>query len=164
MAQVRGIVGAVRFRPLKGARLEELLDDSGALGAETEKYLANRNEDKIAIANIESVPALAALDDILAVDGLDAVLIGPHDLSCNLGIPEQYTHPDFLEAVKTIITKARARGIGAGIHFGFTGDVGPEIEWIKMGANLVAHSTDISAFTQTLKSQFEALKTAAGDA
>ena len=41
-----------------------------------------------------------ALSAYEAVPGLDAVLIGPHDLSCSLGIPEQYTHPRFDEAVQ----------------------------------------------------------------
>ena len=59
---------------------------------------------------------MEALDFILAVPDLDAVLIGPHDLSCSLGIPEKYDHDDFLEACKTIFRKARGAGVGAGIH------------------------------------------------
>ena len=42
---------------------------------------------------------------------VDAVLIGPHDLSCNLGVPEQYQHEKFKQAVKTIFEKARKMGV-----------------------------------------------------
>src|SRR5688572_3276064 len=96
--QVRGLVGAVKLRPLKGRRLQEALRDRNTLEPELRDYLEQRNGDKILIANIESVPAIENLDEICAVPGLDAVLIGPHDLSCSLGIPEQYEHPRFNEA------------------------------------------------------------------
>jgi len=51
--------------------------------------------------------AIENLDAILSVPGLDAVLIGPHDLSVSLGIPEQYRDPAFDRAVRDIIKRAR---------------------------------------------------------
>src|ERR1700733_5116362 len=115
--QVRGLVGAVKLRPLKGRRLQDALQDRNSLEPELRKYLDERNGDKILIANIESVPAIENLNDICSVPSLDAVLIGPHDLSCSLGIPEQYGHARFDEAVKTIFRIAREHDVGAGIHF-----------------------------------------------
>ena len=82
-------------------------------GAGAAEYLEQRNGDKILIANIESVPAIENLPEICSVPGLDAVLIGPHDLSCSLGIPEQYDHPRFDEAVRTIFRIAREHRVGA---------------------------------------------------
>jgi 4-hydroxy-2-oxoheptanedioate aldolase len=70
--------------------------------------LDQRNGGKILIANMESVPALENLDEICSVPGLDAVLIGRHDLSCSLGIPEQYDHPRFDEAVRTVFRIEKA--------------------------------------------------------
>ena len=116
-AQVRELRGAVKLRPLKGQRLKNALDGKEELGDELQTYLGKYNRNGVLIVNIESVPALEALDDILAEPGLDAVLVGPHDLSVNLGHPEQYDHPDFQAAVSTIIKKARAASVGAGIHF-----------------------------------------------
>ena len=112
------------------------------------------------IVNIESVAAIEALDDILAVPGLDAILIGPHDLSCNLGIPEQYTHPRYIEAVDTIITKARAKGLGAGNHIAYDNGMEQEIRWAKMGANLIVHSMDIGAFRNGMRRDLDAIKAA----
>src|SRR5947199_2585144 len=58
--QVRGLVGAVKLRPLKGRRLQEALRDPGTLEPELRAYLEQRNGDKVLIANIESVPAIEA--------------------------------------------------------------------------------------------------------
>ncbi|MDP6451332.1 MAG: aldolase/citrate lyase family protein, partial [Lentisphaeria bacterium] len=116
------------------------------------------------IANIESVQAMENLDDILQVPGLDAVLIGPHDLTNSLGINEQYTHPDFVAAVDEIIGKARATGVGAGIH-AFFEDPGLEQEsrWIERGANLIVHGADLIAFVRSTRADLDQLRQRFGD-
>jgi 4-hydroxy-2-oxoheptanedioate aldolase len=159
--QVRGLVGAVKYRPLKGRRLQEALRDPNSLEPELRDYLEQRNGDKILIANIESIPAMENLHEICSVQGLDSVLIGPHDLSCNLGIPEQYDHPRFDEAVRKIFRIAREHGVGAGIHFWLSLD--REIEWSKAGGNLVMHSSDLATFSRTLKNEVAQLRQALGE-
>ena len=104
------------------------------------------------------MPAIENLHEICSVPGLDAVLIGPHDLSCSLGIPEQYDHPRFDEAVRTIFRIAREHGVGAGIHFWL--GLEQEIAWAKAGGNLVMHSSDLAAFSRTLKAEIEQLRKA----
>jgi 4-hydroxy-2-oxoheptanedioate aldolase len=160
--QVRDLVGSAKLRPLKGRRLRERLA-GGKLEPELESYLADRNADNIAIVNIESVAAMEALEEIVSVEGLDAVLIGPHDLSCNLGIPEQYFDPRYVEAVERIIRTAREHGIGAGIHLAYPGYEEQELVWAKMGANLITHSVDVVAFRNTMKTEIDTLKSALGD-
>lgn len=76
---------------------------------------------------------------------------GPHDLSCSAGIPKQYQHPLLEQALATIITKARAKNMGAAIHFFYPDGLAQEIDWIKKGANLILHSGDIMAFKETCK-------------
>ena len=92
--------------------------------------------------------------------GLDAVLIGPHDLSCNLGIPEQYDHPRFDEAVREIFRIARSHNVGAGIHFWM--GMEKEVAWSQAGGNLVMHSSDLATFSRTLKSEIETLRKSLG--
>lgn len=159
--QVIALRGAVKMRPVKGRMLQNALNGTAPFGDELQGYIDKHNEENILIINIESIPALEALDDLLMVPGLDAVLIGPHDLSCNLGIPEQYSNPIFDNAVKTVISKARARGIGAGIHF--WADMEQEIEWAKAGANLIIHSADLLAFIKGMKSDINYIKAQVGD-
>src|SRR5262245_3944490 len=156
--QVRDLVGAVKLRPLKGRRLADALKDRAALGPELAAYLERRNGDKMLIANIESVPALENLDAICSVPGLDAVLIGPHDLSCSLGVPEQYDHPRFDEAVRAIFRIARGHRVGAGIHYWL--GLEQEVAWAKAGGNLVMHSSDVATVGRVLKAEITHLREA----
>lgn len=159
--QVQELRGAVKFRPLKGRRLRDFLSGKQPLEQELSAYLTARNAHNLLVVNIESTPALEALDAILAVPDLDAVLIGPHDLSCSLGVPEQYGHPTFNEAVSTIIKKARACNVGVGIHY--SEDVDRQIGWAREGANFVVHSSDLRAAKDALSSEFQAIRVALGD-
>lgn len=160
--QVRALVGAVKYRPLKGKKLYDALNGVTPLEPEVTEYLAARNANNVAIVNIESRAAMDNLDEILAVEGLDAVLIGPNDLACNLGIPDQYFHPLFVEAVDEIITKAHNVGVGAGIHVFYEGSMDQEIRWAKLGANLIVHSIDISAFRNMMRGEIDVIKQAVG--
>jgi 2-keto-3-deoxy-L-rhamnonate aldolase RhmA len=141
--EVRALVGAVKLRPIKGARLDAALGDRNTLGPKLAGYLEQRNRDSILIINIESTPALARLEELLSVHGVDAVLIGPHDLSCSLGLPEQYDDPRFDAAVVEIIRLARSRGVAVGIHW--WGDPDRLVRWKEAGLNLIIYSADIIA-------------------
>ena len=153
--QVKALRGAVKLRPIKGAKLQSILDGRPC-EPELATYMDRHCAGNVFIVNIESVPAIEALDEILQVPGLDAVLIGPHDLSCSLGVPEQYDHPRFLEAAHTIFHKARAAGVGAGIHF--WGDMELEAGFMREGANLIIHSADITLFARHLTAELAVLK------
>ncbi len=159
--QVQALRGAVKFRPLKGERLAAALRDPGGLEPKLAAYLERNNRDSLLIINIESRPALERLDELLAVPDLDAVQIGPHDLSCSLGIPEQYAHPLFEEAVRTIIRKARAHGVAAGMHAW----VGIErfVEWAGAGLNFIIYSADTLAMRDKLTADLRELRARLGD-
>ncbi|UCC97920.1 MAG: hypothetical protein JSW66_18990 [Phycisphaerales bacterium] len=159
VAQVQALRGAVKWRPIKGQRLGQMLNGE-PIEPTLQSYLAQRAKELLLIVNIESVPALEALDDILAVPDLDGVLIGPHDLSCSLDVPEQWEHPKFLSACETIFRKARAAKVGAGIHF--WGSVDQQVRMLKLGANLLIHSADITLFQKYLRTELETIKKAAG--
>ena len=160
-SQVRTLIGACTYRPLKGKLLKEKLNDLIDLPAELTAYLEERNRSTLCLINIESAPALENIDAILAVDGLDAVIIGPHDLSCSLGLPGKFAHPKFEAAVKTIIEKTRARGLGVGIHLSETPDL--QIRWAREGVNIILHSSDIALFGQALQRDISAIRQNLGD-
>jgi 4-hydroxy-2-oxoheptanedioate aldolase len=147
--QVRELVGAVKMRPLKGERLKNVLENQDTLESELKDYLKDYNKDKFLMINIESVPALERLDQILAEPGLDGIIIGPHDLSISLGLPEKYQDPRFEDAVTKIISKAREKGLSTGIHLSEGAEL--QIKWAKAGANIILHSSDITLFQQRLK-------------
>ncbi len=159
--QVRALHGAVKLRPIKGARLEAVLSGRARFEPELEAYQQKHHAETMLVINIESRPAIENLDALLAVDGVDAVLIGPHDLSSSLGIPERYDAPEFEAAVRTIAHRARTRGIGVGIHSWM--GTAREIAWAEAGMNVLIHSADIIAMKQTLTAEIRELRTALGD-
>jgi 4-hydroxy-2-oxoheptanedioate aldolase len=162
-AQVRDLVGAVKKRPLKGRTLARHLAGE-PIDPPLNDSISKRAAARTLIVNIESLPALEALDEILAVDGLDGVLIGPHDLSTSLGVPEQYEHPKFQAACDTIISKARARSLGAGVHAVYLKNrLAHEEHWARLGANFIIHAADIIMFSEGIRRDLGELKTRLGD-
>ncbi len=83
-------------------------------------YHAHANDTIVAFAMIETRQALDNLDDILAVPGLDAIYIGPSDLSLALGCAPTFDEVDrpAAEAIDHILARAKAHGVVAGIHNG----------------------------------------------
>ncbi|MFH1740098.1 MAG: aldolase/citrate lyase family protein [bacterium] len=160
--QVQALRGAVKLKPIKGKRLERALQGDEELEEELREYIDDRNRNNLLLVNIESIPAIENLDTILAVPDLDGILVGPHDLSCSLGIPEQYEHPRFIEALRTIVHKTRECGLIAGIHFMNCGSVSLAAQWIEMGINLHIQHADIVYVTRGLSQELQAIRSAVG--
>ena len=83
-------------------------------------YVQHANDTIVTFAMIETAEALDNLDDILSVEGLDAIYIGPSDLSLALGCKPTFDdlEPKAFEAVEHILARAKAHGVVAGIHNG----------------------------------------------
>jgi len=159
--QIDSLVYALKYRPLKGVLLEQYRMRPDTLPDSLKTYLAAYNSGNVAIANIESVPALNNLERLLAVKGLDAVFIGPHDLSVSMGLPEEYDHPDFEKAVAHIIRLCRSNGISVGIHFSL--EPNRQVKWGQQGANIIMHSSDVALFSQRLASDMKHIRSMLGD-
>ena len=159
--QVRTLKGAVKLRPLKGKKLNDVLDGKVKLSRDEEEYFIKFNQNNLLFLNIESKPGLDALDDMLQIPQIDGIIIGPHDLSINLGIPGNYNHPVFDQAVRAIIQKAKAHNIGVGNHYSC--GIEQEIDWAKHGMNIILHSADITGFLKYIGSDIKAIKKALGD-
>jgi 4-hydroxy-2-oxoheptanedioate aldolase len=104
-------------------------------------YPAAANETIVTFAMIETAAALDNLDQILSVEGLDAIYIGPSDLSLALGCRPAFDDldPKAAEAVDHILARAKAHGVVAGIHNG-----SPEaaLDRIAKGFQFVTVSSD----------------------
>ncbi len=131
-------------------------------------YPQHANDTIVAFAMIETAQALDNLDDILATPGLDAVYIGPSDLSLALGCKPTFDDldPKAAEAVQHILARAQAHGVVAGIHNGT-----PEaaLRRIAMGFQFVTVSSDarlMAAGAQqvvtTMRGGMKTSKTASG--
>ncbi len=83
-------------------------------GLSLERYLADDGAELLICLMIESAKGVANAPGIAAVEGVDVVQIGPFDLSCDLGIPGQFEHPKFTEAIAAVEAAARAAGKALG--------------------------------------------------
>jgi 4-hydroxy-2-oxoheptanedioate aldolase len=100
------------------------------------------NQATMVIVQLESAAALAAIEDIVAVDGIDLVLIGTNDLLADLGRPGEYDHPKVRETYERTIAACRKQGKHVGV-----GGLGarPDLvqQYVAMGARFVSTGTDL---------------------
>ena len=107
-------------------------------------------EQPLLIAMIEHIDAINELDDILKVDELDAILIGPYDLSTSMNLTAQFDHPEFSKAIRDIKNKSESANIPCGIHV-----VSPSVDDLKEKIDdnyrFIAYSIDSVILTNFLR-------------
>jgi 2-keto-3-deoxy-L-rhamnonate aldolase RhmA len=84
---------------------------------EQQAYLQQANRDVFVVAQVETVELLNELDDVVNIQGLDSLVLGPQDLSGSMGRLGETTHPEVIQAMRTIAAKTKAAGkfIGSGL-------------------------------------------------
>lgn len=80
------------------------------------QMIEHRNENGMIILQIETVKALEGREELLSVPGLDVVMVGPVDLSISLGVPGNFEHPTFIDAIDKIRDTCQSKGIVPGIQ------------------------------------------------
>jgi len=85
-------------------------------GGDFDSYAASANEDVSVIVMIESRQAVEEIDGILAVPGVDAVFIGPYDMSGSYGVPGRIQHPIVEDACLKVLERCQRAGKAAGLH------------------------------------------------
>src|SRR5262245_7898624 len=95
-AEARAAVTAMRYPP-HGIRGVAKFHRGVAFGAEFEEYYLHGHERLVCITQIETKQALLNIDEIADVEGADVLFVGPTDLSHNMGIRDQYDHPQFVD-------------------------------------------------------------------
>lgn len=81
-----------------------------------EEYKRDFENEAVVVAQIEHIDAVNHLEEILSVDGIDATIIGPYDLSGSLGHPGDFDRPDFKEALERYETISRKCNKPMGYH------------------------------------------------
>ncbi|MHB9071508.1 MAG: HpcH/HpaI aldolase family protein [Sedimentisphaerales bacterium] len=112
--EARRVVAAAKYPP-KGERgfCFSRMNDYGEKFGE---YLKNANDDVAVVVMIESKGAIENIDEILAVDGVDGLFIGPYDLSGSYEIPGQTSHPIVQQGCKKVLKACEKFGKSAGLH------------------------------------------------
>jgi len=108
---------------------------------------------------VESGLAVRNLDEILAVQYIDGVIIGPCDLSASIGIPNQVRAPQTLALVDETIAKCGAAGVPVGIAVGEDKEQGMRF-WMDRGVQFIACGNDFALFAAAEKRMYEELRKA----
>jgi len=137
--EAKHLAAAAVYRPLKGKFLERVLATGKWPSKDTERFVAEKNAGTVFIPMIESVPAVQNLDAICSIPGVDALFIGPGDLTASMGIPGQYDHPDLVNMIQRIISTGAKHGVPAGSWFGTAAQ---QARTIQQGARFVVYGSD----------------------
>ena len=136
-AEARRAVAAVRYPP-RGVRGVSTNSRANRFGRVTDYF--KRAEDEIClILQMESRSALAQLEQIAAIDGVDGLFIGPQDLAADLGQLANPAHPEVQAVIADAIPRMKKTGKAAGILAFVEADAR---KWIEHGARFVAVTSD----------------------
>lgn len=108
-------------------------------GLRFKEYIEHSNDETAVILQIENADAVANIESITNVDGVDALFVGPYDLSASLGQPGELDQPEVRKAIERVTTAAQEAGIPLGI---FGADAGAVAPFIASGFRLIAVGTD----------------------
>ncbi|CAN5510529.1 aldolase/citrate lyase family protein [soil metagenome] len=155
--EVRQIVRDCRYPPLGqrgyGPRVTANYGRDG--GAD---YIARANREVFVSVQIETAEALMALDEILAVPGLDSLVLGPWDLSGALGRLGDVEHPAVVTAIETVIAKTRAAGLfvgsGMGTDAAYAATMAKRgVQWLQVGGDFGYLVMAMDQITTSIRSQ-----------
>lgn len=139
-ADAERAVAAARFPP-EGNRSLNPYTRGNHYGRGQGSPLEQINQRSAVIAMVEGEAAVEDLDAILQVGGLDAVFVGPVDLSGALGLPGQLDHPEIIAAMERIFARVANSGRAGGLYVHIPARAG---HWIEKGAILLAVSADVA--------------------
>ena len=121
------------------------------------EVIRRANENLLVVAQIETAEGLENVDEIVAVDGVDALWIGQYDLTTSLGIPGQFGHPKFTDAVKRVVEACHRHGKAATLA-GL--DVAELAAGPASGFRMLVYLADLWIYQQALRRCFGAIRDA----
>lgn len=120
------------------------------------EYFRFANENLI-ILQLEGQEALRNIDEILNVEGVDILFIGPYDLSQSLGVPGDVKNPKVIEQVEFIVGRAKEKNKIIGMFIDSPEDIG---RWKKAGVQYLSYSVDVGIFLDGCRAIVEAARRA----
>ncbi len=142
--------------PPEGSRGVGLFRAQG-YGYSFEEYRQWLKDDIVIIGQIEHINAVNNIEDIISVDGIDGVIIGPYDLSGSMGYPGEYEREDVRKAIKSVIDSCKNKDFPVGFHVIET-EPKKFIEKAKMGCSLLVYSVDFFFLGDKARDGISAIK------
>jgi len=137
--EVRQVVADCRYPPVGQRGFGPLVPSNYGRSAGSD-YVEQANAGLFVTVMVETAEAVETIDEIVAVPGLDSVVIGPWDLSGSFGLLGQVEHPTVVAAMEKIIASARRAGLSVGSGLGTDPDyacilVRRGVQWLQMGGD-----------------------------
>ncbi|MDO6761216.1 aldolase/citrate lyase family protein [Tamlana sp. 2_MG-2023] len=144
----RRVVKAAKFYP-EGARgVCRYVRAADYVAMPKEQYFGHANKATGVIIHIEGNIAFKNIDEILKVDGVDIIFIGPYDMSQSCGVPGQVDHPKVISQMKEIVDKAASLGKVVGT---FVESPESAKQWIDLGVKYIAYAVDVGIYYDACK-------------
>lgn len=156
-ADAEKVVSSVKYAPLGHRGFAVSHRAGGYNSLEPLHYVQTANEQTLVVCYCETQEAIENLDEILSVDEVDVIFIGPFDLSQSLGVIGQLEHPELQKQIAHVIEKTRASGKAAGI---IASDAKEAKSWFERGVQYVTISSDLGMMTGAAKRILAELKDA----
>ncbi|MDT0194494.1 HpcH/HpaI aldolase/citrate lyase family protein [Arthrobacter sp. AB6] len=159
-AEAEAAVAATRYPP-QGVRGVGSALARAARWNRVPEYLARAGETISVTVQIESEAAVAVVENILAVDGVDAIFVGPSDLAASMGLLGQQEHPEVRAAVEHCLAAAKGAGTPAGVN-AFNPDTAKH--YLDNGADFILVGADVALLargSEALAAQY--IKPGGGD-
>ena len=151
--EARHVVACCKYPP-RGIRGVGLARAQG-YGRNFAEYMESANDRIAVIIQAEHIDAVNNIDDIVKVDGIDAVFIGPYDLSASMGRMGEVDHPEVVEAIDRVGRACQQNDIALG-YFGTTAE---SVEaYVDKGYNLICAGVDAAFVTQGAEQVLEKLR------
>ena len=156
--QARRIVQSAKYPPggRRGAAFGVAHDDY--TGGDIAEKIRSANGEQLLIAQVETTRGVENVEAIAAVEGLDVLWIGQADLTTSLGIPGQYTHPAFQEAVACVVEACHTHGKVLGY---LALDIEDGRAMLAQGFRMLAYGGDLWLYQQAVRQGVAALQAAA---
>lgn len=138
--EARAAVAAVRYPPLGVRGVGSALARS-ARWNRVDGYLSDASTHTSLTVQIETAAGVDAAAEIAAVEGVDAVFVGPSDLAASMGVLGQQTHPDVVAAVARVFAAVQAAGKPVGVN---AFDPVAAEDYVTRGADFVAVGADVA--------------------
>lgn len=124
-------------------------------GMRFQEYVDRVNDELVIVLQAEHVEAVEHIEAIVEVPGIDAVLVGPYDLSGSLGVLGKVDHPRVREAIERIEVGCEAAGMPLGI---FASDAAMARRYVDRGFTLIALGMDVFFLWQAARGGLEAAR------
>jgi len=146
--ETQHIIQSVKYAPLGTRGVSVSTTATLFREYKIEEYTEWANRELMTIVQIESEEGINNAEKIISTKGVDAIMIGPADLSHDMGISGQLHHPRMQEAFREVITQCNRYGVAPGLHLNNMEDVN---RWVKEGMRFITYGYDSKFFKDAFK-------------